>query len=134
MHPPSGPGWLVWLETSAVAVAMRQWAWLYPIVEIAHIVGFVTLVGAALMDRDVFPDPNRFDFGRAAEPYLHFGDTQPGSALHRCLGQQLATAELRELVKAVFSLKGLRRAAGRAGEKLEEQLLASALTIRFDPT
>ncbi len=49
MHPPSGPAWLVWLETSQVAVAMRQWTWLYPIVEIVHIVGFVTLVGAALM-------------------------------------------------------------------------------------
>jgi hypothetical protein len=49
MHPPAGAPWLVWLETSAVAVAMRQWTWLYPIVEIAHIVGFVTLVGAALM-------------------------------------------------------------------------------------
>jgi hypothetical protein len=81
------------------------------------------LVDAALRDRDAFPDPNRFDFERTAEPYLHFGDTQPGPALHRCLGQKLATAELRELVRVVFSLKGLRRAAGRAGEKLEEQLL-----------
>lgn len=49
MHPPSGPAWLVWLETSGLAVAMRQWAWLYPIVEIAHIVGFVILVGSAFM-------------------------------------------------------------------------------------
>src|SRR5207237_870309 len=49
MHPPSGPAWLVWLETSGVAVAMRQWTWLYPAVEMAHIVGFVALVGAALM-------------------------------------------------------------------------------------
>jgi len=49
MHPPTGPAWLVWLESSAVAVAMRQSTWLYPGVEIAHIVGFVTLVGAALM-------------------------------------------------------------------------------------
>ena len=48
MHPPSGPAWQVWLETSGVAIAMRQWTWLYPAVEIAHIVGFVTLVGAAL--------------------------------------------------------------------------------------
>ena len=37
MHPPSGPAWLVWLETSSVAVAMRQWTWLYPAVEIVHI-------------------------------------------------------------------------------------------------
>jgi hypothetical protein len=49
MHPPSGPAWLVWLETSGLAVAMRQWAWLYPIVEIVHIVGFVILVGSAFM-------------------------------------------------------------------------------------
>jgi hypothetical protein len=49
MHPPSGPAWAVWLETSGVAVAMRQWLWLYPIVEIVHILGFVVLVGAAFM-------------------------------------------------------------------------------------
>jgi hypothetical protein len=49
MHPPVGPAWLVWLETSAVSEAMRQWTWLYPIVEIVHIVGFVILVGAAFM-------------------------------------------------------------------------------------
>jgi hypothetical protein len=49
MHPPEGPGWAVWLETSGVAVAMRQWLWLYPSVEIVHIVGFVVLVGAAFM-------------------------------------------------------------------------------------
>src|SRR6185436_8839134 len=28
---------------------MRHWLWLYPIVEIVHIVGFVVLVGAAVM-------------------------------------------------------------------------------------
>jgi hypothetical protein len=28
---------------------MRQWTWLYPIVEILHILGFVVLVGAAFM-------------------------------------------------------------------------------------
>jgi hypothetical protein len=49
MHEPVGPAWLVWLESSPVAVAMRQWLWLYPIVEIVHIVGFVFLVGAAAM-------------------------------------------------------------------------------------
>ena len=49
MHEAVGPAWLVWLEGSAVAVAMRQWLWLYPIVEIVHIFGFVILVGAAAM-------------------------------------------------------------------------------------
>jgi hypothetical protein len=49
MHPPAGPAWLVWLELTGLAEAMRRSMWLYPIVEIVHIVGFVTLVGAAIM-------------------------------------------------------------------------------------
>jgi hypothetical protein len=48
-HAPTGAAWLVWLETSAAADAMRRWLWLYPIVEIVHIVGFIVLVGAAIM-------------------------------------------------------------------------------------
>lgn len=48
-HPAAGPAWLVWLEGSTVAAAMRQWLWLYPIVEIVHILGFVVLVGAAVL-------------------------------------------------------------------------------------
>jgi hypothetical protein len=49
IHNPDGAAWQVWLESSAVAVAMRQWQWLYPAVEIVHIAGIATLVGGALM-------------------------------------------------------------------------------------
>jgi hypothetical protein len=49
MHEITGPALLVWLETSGLAQAMRQWQWLYPAVEIAHIVGIVLLVGAVAM-------------------------------------------------------------------------------------
>lgn len=49
MHEPAGPAWLVALETSGFAAAMRHWLWLYPAVEILHILGFVLLVGAAVM-------------------------------------------------------------------------------------
>jgi len=49
MHPVDGPAWLVRLETSSVAAAMREWLWLYPAVEVAHILGFVVLVGSAFM-------------------------------------------------------------------------------------
>jgi hypothetical protein len=49
IHEPAGPAWLVWLETTALAQAMRQWLWLYPAVEIVHIAGIVLLVGAAAM-------------------------------------------------------------------------------------
>jgi hypothetical protein len=47
MHAVSG-GW-GWLEETALAQAMRSWLWLYPIVEIIHIVGFVVVVGAVVM-------------------------------------------------------------------------------------
>ncbi len=49
IHPFAGPGWLVWIENTAPAAAMRQWLWLYPAVEVVHIFGFVVLVGAAAM-------------------------------------------------------------------------------------
>jgi hypothetical protein len=49
MHPPDGPAWLVWLESTALAAAMRQWLWLYPAVEIVHILGLAVLVGAAVL-------------------------------------------------------------------------------------
>jgi hypothetical protein len=49
VHPPVGPAGLVALETSGFAQAMRHWLWLYPAVEIMHILGFVLLVGAAVM-------------------------------------------------------------------------------------
>ena len=42
-------GFLGWLETTPLSMAMRSSLWLYPIVEIVHIVGFVTLVGAVAM-------------------------------------------------------------------------------------
>jgi hypothetical protein len=48
-HPPVGPEWLVWLELSGLGEAMRKSAWMYPIVEIVHIVGFVVLVGSVVM-------------------------------------------------------------------------------------
>jgi hypothetical protein len=49
MHPPVGPAWFVWLETTSFAAAMREWLWLYPIVEIFHILGLSVLVGSAAL-------------------------------------------------------------------------------------
>ena len=39
------------IEASALGQAMRQWLWLYPLVEIAHIAGIALLVGSiAILD------------------------------------------------------------------------------------
>lgn len=41
--------WLVWLERSLLGTSIRESPWLYPGVEIAHILGFAVLVGAAVL-------------------------------------------------------------------------------------
>ena len=43
------PEFLDWLESSFIAVYIRQSLWLYPVLEIIHILGIVLLVGAAFM-------------------------------------------------------------------------------------
>ena len=36
-----------WIEASALAAAIRQSAWLYPFIEIVHIIGIVLVAGSA---------------------------------------------------------------------------------------
>lgn len=43
------PGWLAGLESSRLAETLRSGPLLYPLVEVVHILGFVVLVGAAVM-------------------------------------------------------------------------------------
>jgi len=45
----SAPAPVLALEQAPIAVAMRQELWLYPAVEIVHIVGFVVLVGSIVV-------------------------------------------------------------------------------------
>ena len=41
--------WLVWLSETTLAATIRESTWLYPTVEIVHLIGIVTLVGSAIM-------------------------------------------------------------------------------------
>lgn len=38
-----------WIEASAIATAIRQSTWLYPFIEIIHILGIVLVAGGALL-------------------------------------------------------------------------------------
>ena len=46
---PALEAWLHTLEATAVATAVRESPWLYPAAEFVHILGFVLLVGAAVL-------------------------------------------------------------------------------------
>jgi hypothetical protein len=59
-QPAGGAGLLSWLESTAPAVWARESALGYPAVEVAHILGFTVLVGAA-----VAFDLRLLGFGRA---------------------------------------------------------------------
>ena len=50
-HMPKQVGrkWALWLESTSLAEAMRERRWLYPIVEIVHILGIIVLVGSAAL-------------------------------------------------------------------------------------
>jgi len=51
MQPGDAPAWLLALEQSGAARAMRESFWLYPAVETLHILGFVFVVGGiAVLD------------------------------------------------------------------------------------
>lgn len=41
--------WLLWLENSALSSSIRQWLWLYPIIETIHILGLAILFGSVAM-------------------------------------------------------------------------------------
>jgi hypothetical protein len=47
--PASPLSWLQWLEDSSWSLAIRQSTWLYPALEIVHIIGIVLLVGSAFL-------------------------------------------------------------------------------------
>jgi cytochrome P450 len=89
------------------------------------------LIEAAMRDPRQFPNPDGFDVDARQHnpPYLHFG-----AGLHHCFGSELATVELRELVKALVRLGKLRRAAGPLGRTVETFRLPTSLAVRFNPS
>ena len=48
MEGHTGPAWAAWLEASGLGVMMRESAALYPLANIAHILGLVLFVGSIL--------------------------------------------------------------------------------------
>ncbi len=59
--------------------------------------GIHIVLAAANRDESVFPDPDRLDLGRVANPHIIFG-----RGAHNCIGSHLARAELTVALEAVL--------------------------------
>jgi Dyp-type peroxidase family len=93
------------------------------------------LLKTAMFDHRVFENPDQVVFpceegdpSRNEDDYLHFG-----YGPHACKGADIATEVLREMVRAIIGLKGLRRAAGPLGSTFDALGRYQSLVIRFDP-
>lgn len=71
MEPSAAPDRLISLQQSALATTIHESPWLYPAVEILHIVAFVVAVGCLLMlDVRLMGLGRSIDFDRAAGALL----------------------------------------------------------------
>jgi cytochrome P450 len=86
---------------------------------------------SAMRDASLYPDPDRFDLHRVDTPRYH---PVFGGGVHRCLGEQLALAELEEALAAVLDLAPAMQLVGErkplAGFTAVRE--ASPLMVRID--
>lgn len=91
----------------------------------------VTWQSLAAFDPDVFEAPFDFVPGRPRWQYLGFGHGR-----HRCLGEHVGQVMIEEMMRALFALPRLRRAAGKAGTvrflPIREGRYASSFVLEFD--
>ncbi|KAF6838515.1 linoleate diol synthase [Colletotrichum musicola] len=71
---------------------------------------FVSFVDAA-KDAEHFPSPEEVDPRRPLESYIHYG-----LGPHACLGRDISQVALREMFRALFKRKNVRRVPGPQGE------------------
>jgi hypothetical protein len=104
---PSGGGPLGALEASGLGQAMRQWLWLYPSVEIVHILGIGLLFGSiAVLDLRLLGFSRSISVKRLASHVLPW--TAASFALIIPSGLAMFTAHATEFVQSeVFVLKML---------------------------
>lgn len=92
-------------------------------------VGNVVLLSvlSAMFDPAAFPHPRTFRPDRPEEAYLHFGH-----GMHTCFGLAVNRVQIPELVAAVVTLPGLRRADGPDGKLVYDGPFPDRLIVQFE--
>jgi Dyp-type peroxidase family len=86
------------------------------------------LLKTAMFDQRKFGDPDTFSAQRPADGYLVFG-----AGLHECKGADIGTAALREMVRALLTLKDLHGAAGPEASNRDALARWTKFVVRFEP-
>ncbi|KAK6525979.1 hypothetical protein TWF281_011022 [Arthrobotrys megalospora] len=80
----------------------------------------VSMLGAAGMDPEGFPDPHIFKWDRPLESYIMYG-----SADHECFGKDISILYIQACIKALARLPGLRVAPNEMG-------VLKSVEVKFD--
>lgn len=80
----------------------------------------------ANLDPAAFPDPKRLDPHRPRDAYLTMG-----YGMHACFGSRLVVSALTAMIREIFKLKGLKRAAGKLGQFTTVEQTVGGVKRRF---
>jgi cytochrome P450 len=87
----------------------------------------LAMTSSAMFDSRHVGKPFKFDPGRPASNYMHFG-----FGMHWCVGSMIARAQITQTFKALLAHPGLDRAPGRAGRLGLWGLFPDHLYVVFD--
>jgi cytochrome P450 len=87
----------------------------------------VAATQSAMFDARIVESPNEFRTGRPNYIYMHFG-----YGMHACFGQYVNRVQIPGILKPLLQRKGLRRAAGQAGQLTYSGPFPSSMTVEFD--
>ena len=83
-------------------------------------------ISKANVDPAAFPDPKKLDPHRPRDAYLTLG-----YGMHACFGSRLVLCALTAMVREIFKLKGLKRAAGKLGQFTTVEETVGGVKRRF---
>ena len=82
---------------------------------------------SAMFDDHVVDSPGEFRVGRSNHSYMHWG-----YGLHACFGQYINQVQIPGILKPLLRRKGLRRAAGDAGQLQYSGPFPSSLKVEYN--